>query len=135
MVSLDERPYQTPQDVKESSEMTCLKLHRFLCIVLFLSPSILLLFLVATPYDVDPIDITPPVAGMRSLTLVDAILGCTHLLFLALSCSVALLGERKHRMLWVLFLTLAMVVQCIVDVFVGAALLLIVDGSLAGVVQ
>ena len=111
-------PYQSPHVVRKQPLRPQANWHRLLCILLFFGPSILLAFLIATQTNVQPIVLIRPI-GMREITLVDAAVVIPPLFFLTLSCSVALLGERKYRLLWVLLLTVGMVLQCVVSACIG----------------
>jgi hypothetical protein len=71
--------------------------------------------------------------GMRAITLVDAAMVVPPLFFLVLSCSVAIMGERKYRLPWICCLVMGMVVQCVVSTLVSAFVLLFLYGFDKGV--
>ncbi len=126
MASIDD------QDASMKQPRSRPKWHRLLCVLLFFGPSILLAFLIATDTDVEPIVLIQPM-GMRAITLVDAALVVTPLFFLVLSCSVAIMGERKYRLPWICCLVAGMVVQCVVSMLIGAFVHLLLYGFDEGV--
>ena len=125
-------PYQPPYAGRRQPLRPWPKWHRLLCLLLFFGPSILLAILIATETNVQPIVLIRTI-GMRDITLVDAAFVIPPLFFLTLSCSVALWGERKYRLLWVLFLMLGMVLQCAVSGCIGGLVLIFLYGFSEGV--